>query len=84
MLETLNLGKLLNIAPKLKKYLWQKLKQKKTQNVSKVTIEKQMGPSVPEISIVTVAIDNHMAVIQAQIWKNIIEDVLLIRWRFRS
>jgi hypothetical protein len=43
-----------------------------------------MGPSVPEISIVTVAIDNHMAVIQAQIWKNIIEDVLLIRWRFRS
>jgi hypothetical protein len=29
MLEILNLGKLFNIAPKLKRYLWQKLKPKK-------------------------------------------------------
>jgi hypothetical protein len=51
MLETsytLNLGQLFNIAPKLKKYLWQKLKPKKTQNASKTTIEKQVGSSVPE------------------------------------
>jgi hypothetical protein len=51
--------------------------KKKTQNVSKVTTEKQMGLSIPKIRIVTVAIDNHMAIIQVQIWKNIIEDVLL-------
>jgi hypothetical protein len=43
MLETnysLNLGQLPKIAPELKRYLWKKLKQKKTQNLSKTTIEK--------------------------------------------
>ncbi len=43
MLETsysLNLGQLLKIAPKLKRHLWKKLKRKKTQNLSKTTIEK--------------------------------------------
>jgi hypothetical protein len=42
MLETsytLNLGQLLKIAAKLKKYFGQKLKPKKIQNVSKVTKE---------------------------------------------
>ncbi len=45
MLKTsyiLNLGQLLKIAPKLKRYLWQKVKLEKTQNVSKVTINKQV------------------------------------------
>jgi hypothetical protein len=43
MLETsytLNLGQLLKIAPKLKRYFWQKLKPKKIQNVSKTTTKK--------------------------------------------
>jgi hypothetical protein len=40
---TLNLGQLLEIAPKLKRYLWQKLKLEKIHNVSKATIEKQVG-----------------------------------------
>jgi hypothetical protein len=43
MLETsyiLNLGQLFKIAPELKKYLWQKLKQKKTQNANETTIDK--------------------------------------------
>jgi hypothetical protein len=43
---TLNLGQLLKIALKLKRYLWQKLKPKKTQNLSKVTIEKQVSSLV--------------------------------------
>jgi hypothetical protein len=43
MLKTsyiLNLGQLLKIAPELKKYFWQKLKPKKTQNASETTIDK--------------------------------------------
>ncbi len=60
---TLNLRQLLKIAPELKKYIYQKLKPKKTQNVSKVTTEKQVGSLVPEVRIAAIAIDNHMAVI---------------------
>ncbi len=77
--HTLNLGHLLKITPKLKKYIWQKLKPKKIQNVSKTTIVKQVGSLVPEVGIVAVTIDNHMVVIQVQIGKNTIEDVLLDR-----
>ncbi len=68
---------MLKIALELRKNFWQKLKLEKTQNVSKTTIEKQDGFSVLEVGIIVVAIDNHMAVIQVQIGKNIIEDVLL-------
>jgi hypothetical protein len=39
----MNLGQLLKIALELKIYLWQKLKLKKTHNVSKATIDKQVG-----------------------------------------
>jgi ribosomal protein S4 len=41
MLETsytLSLGQLIKIALKLKKYLWQKLKLEKTQNLNRTTI----------------------------------------------
>ncbi len=50
MLETnytLNLRQLLKITPKLKRYLRQKLKLEKTQNVNKSTIDKQVGFLVP-------------------------------------
>jgi hypothetical protein len=53
------------------------LKPEKTQNVSKVTIYKQVGFSIPKVGITTLTIDNHMVVIQVQIGKNIIEVVLL-------
>jgi hypothetical protein len=46
MLETsynLNLGQLLKIAPKLKKYLWQKLKLEKIQNLNRAITNKQVG-----------------------------------------
>ncbi len=49
MLETsytLNLGQLLKIAPKLKRYLWHKLKPNKIQNLSKATIKKQVSSLV--------------------------------------
>jgi hypothetical protein len=46
------------------KNLWQKLKLEKIQNVSKTTIEKQVGFSIPKVRTITVAIDNHMPVIE--------------------
>jgi hypothetical protein len=79
MLETsytLNLRELFKIAPKLKRYLWQKLKPKKTQNVNKSTTKKKVGSSIPKVRITTITID-HMATIQVQIGNNTIEDVLL-------
>ncbi len=80
MLETsyvLNLGQLLKIAPKLKRYLWQKLKLEKIQNLSRTTIDKQVGFLVPKVGTTIVTIDNHMAIIQVQIGKNTMEDLLL-------
>ncbi len=53
------------------------MKPEKTQNVSKATTDKQVGSSIVEVGTVALAIDNHMAIIQVQIGKNIIEDVLL-------
>jgi len=53
------------------------LKLKKTQNVSKTTTNKQIASSIPKVGTPHEAIDNHMIVIQVQIGKNTIEDVLL-------
>jgi len=67
MLKTsyiLNLGQLLKIAHELKKYLWPELKQKKTQNSSKTTIDKQVVSLVPKVGITVVVINSHMVVIQ--------------------
>jgi hypothetical protein len=67
MLETsytLNLGHLLKITLELKTYLWQKLKPKKTKNVSRATTYKQVGSSVLKVGTIVVAINNHMAIIQ--------------------
>jgi hypothetical protein len=82
MLETnytLNLGQLLKITFELKIYLCQKLKKKIkiTRIVNKTTIDKQVGSLVPKVGTTIVVIYNHMAIIQVQIGKNIIVDVLL-------
>jgi len=53
------------------------LKLKKIQNVNKATTDKQVGSSILEVRITTITIDNHMVVIQVEIRKNTIEDVLL-------
>jgi hypothetical protein len=68
---------LLKIALELKRYFWQKLKPKKTQNVSIVTIDKQVGYLVLKVRTTDVVIDNHMTISQVHIGKNTIEDVLL-------
>jgi hypothetical protein len=47
------------------------------QNLSRATIDKQVGSSIPKAWTTTVIIDNHMVVIQVHIGKNTIEDVLL-------
>jgi hypothetical protein len=39
-------------------------KTKKTQNLSKTTIKKQVGSSIPKVGTSIIAIDNHMAIIQ--------------------
>jgi len=52
-------------------------KTKKSQNLSKTIIKKQVGFSIPKVGKSTIAINNHMAVIQVQIKKTTIEDVLL-------
>ncbi len=61
---TLNLGQLLEIALELKKYLWQKLKLEKTQNLNRTTIDKQVGSLELKVRTIVVAIDNHMVIIQ--------------------
>jgi hypothetical protein len=60
----LNLGQLPKIALELKRYIWQKLKLKKTQNWNKVTTKKQVCSLVPEVGTTIVTIDNHMVIIQ--------------------
>jgi len=75
--DTLDLRQLLKIAVELKKYLWQKLKPKKIENVNRATIDKQVGSSVLEVGTTVIAIDNHMAIILVQIGKNTTVVVLL-------
>jgi hypothetical protein len=78
MLKTiyiLSLGQLFKIALELKQYLWQNLKLKKTKNLSKTTMKKQVDPSMPKVWTAGRVIDNHMVVIRIQIGKNTIEDM---------
>ncbi len=74
---TMSLGQLFKIAVELKRYIWQKLKLNKTHNVNKTTTQEQVGSSIPEVGTIVIAIDTHMVVIQVQIGKNMIQDVLL-------
>ncbi len=45
--------------------------------MNRTTTKKQVNSSVLEVGTIVVTIDNHMVVLQVQIKKNIIEDVLL-------
>jgi len=53
------------------------LKLEKIQNVNKTTTDKQVGSLVAEVGTTNATIDNHVAIIQVEIGKNTIEDVLL-------
>ncbi len=72
---------MLKIALELKRYFWQKLKPKKTHNLSKTTIDKQVSSSIPKVGTTVVAIDNHMAIIQIQIKKEN-KKGCVARWKF--
>jgi hypothetical protein len=72
----LNFKQLLEIVLKLNISL-AKVETRETQNISKTTTNKQVGYSILKVGIDVVVIDNHMAIIQVQIKKNTIEDVLL-------
>jgi hypothetical protein len=80
IIYTLRLGQLLKITPNLKRYMWQKLKPKKP-NINAKHISK---PSVAilvkthsKLDITSIEVDNHMVVIQVQVGKSIVEDVLI-------
>ncbi len=61
--------------------MWQKLKPKRTQNLNRETTNKQIGSLVSKVGTTTVAIDNHMTIIQVQIGKNT-QRGCVAKWRF--
>jgi hypothetical protein len=80
MLETnytLNLEQLFKITPNLKKNLWQKIKSNKPHTYTRSMTNKTTPFVVLDISTTTITMNNHMAIIQIQIGRNIILDVLL-------
>ncbi len=50
---------------------------RQTINVTKIITQKIIPFVVPKVATTTITIDNHMVVIQIQIEKNIVKDVLL-------
>jgi hypothetical protein len=77
---TLKLGQLLKIKPNLKNYMWQKLKPKKPNIATQVIPESNVAIVVEthsELDIATIKVDNQMAIIQVQVGKNIVEDVMI-------
>jgi hypothetical protein len=83
MLETtytLRLGQLLKITLDFKIYMWQKLKPKKSNIVTKVILKPSVVTMVElhsKVDTVIIKIDNQTVIIQVQVGKNIVEDVLL-------
>jgi hypothetical protein len=74
----LDLGQLFKITPKYEKHLWQKLKVYKPYiNTTKLMYEKANQFIVLDINTTKVIIDNHMAMIQVQIGRNMIDDVFV-------
>jgi hypothetical protein len=59
----LKLGHLLKITHELKRYLWQKLKPKKTLKLNRITSKKKVKISILEVGTTVVVIDNHMVII---------------------
>jgi hypothetical protein len=60
--------------------MWQKLKPKKPSVTIKVILKANVAIMIEthfEVDITTIKVNNQMAIIQVQVGKNIIEDVLL-------
>jgi hypothetical protein len=83
MLETkyiMGLGQLLKITPYPKWNLWQKRKPITSTMMPKLVIENTHIANngiVMETCLITMVIDNHRVVIQVQVGKNTIENILL-------
>jgi hypothetical protein len=70
----------LKIAPYFKKYTWQKLKHEKPNIVIKQMLKPIVATMVEThfgLDTTTIETDNQMAIIQVQVGKNIVEDVLI-------
>ncbi len=77
---TLRLGQLFKITPNLKKYIWHKLKLEKPNITSKMISKPSVSIVVEthsKVNIATIEVNNQMAIIQIQVGKNIVEDVLI-------
>jgi hypothetical protein len=74
--STLNLEQLFKITPKLKKNLWLKLKSNKPHIYTRSMTNKTTPSLVLDINTTTITMNNYMAIIQVQIGRNIIDDVL--------
>jgi hypothetical protein len=74
--STLNLEQLFKITPKLKKNLWLKLKSNKPHTYTRSMTNKTTPSLVFDINTTTITMNNYMAIIQVQIGRNIIDDVL--------
>jgi hypothetical protein len=60
--------------------MWQKLKPEKPNIASKMISEPSVAKVVEthsKVNIVTIEVTNHMAIVQIQVGKNVVEDVLL-------
>jgi hypothetical protein len=78
----LRLGQLLKITLDLKICMWQKLKLEKPNISSKMISKPNVAKVVKthsKVNTATIEVDNQMAIIQIQVGKNIVEDVLLDR-----
>ncbi len=77
---TLRLGQILKMVPNLKNYMWQNLKLEELN----IAIKQILEPSVTivvethyELDTTSIKVDNQIVVIQIQMGKNIVEDVLI-------
>ncbi len=69
-----------SIAEDITKYMWQKLKVEKPNILTKQILKPSVAIVVEthsELDIVAIEVNNQMVVIQVQMGKNIVEDVLI-------
>jgi len=77
---TLRLGQLLKVALNLNKYMWHKLQLEKPNIDTKVILKLSVAIMIEKhskINTVAIKVNNQMVIIQVQVGKNTIEDVLL-------
>ncbi len=83
MMETTStpkLNQLMKMAQNFKKYIWQKLKPKKPNITSEMISEPSVATMVEthfKTNTVVIEVNNQMVVIQVQVGKNIVENVLI-------